>query len=72
MKYEFVQTIQVGQHILSDNEQIFIDNICKHATVGIIMTWSDIGQGGFLHVNNRDKEYLIGKIQKCGFKHNKE
>jgi len=36
------------------------------------MTWSNIGQGGYMHVNNRDQAYLIGKIQPYGFKYNEE
>jgi cyclopropane fatty-acyl-phospholipid synthase-like methyltransferase len=68
-KFDFVQSFEVGEHIFVEYEDNFIDNIARHATMGIVMSWSIIGQSGFMHVNNRDSEYIIGKLQKYGFRY---
>jgi hypothetical protein len=60
----------VGEHVFFEYEDNFIGNIANHATKGIVMSWSIIGQDGFLHINNRDNEYIIEKLKKYGFKYN--
>jgi hypothetical protein len=39
----------------------------SHAKKGIILSWGILGQTGFLHVNNRDNDYLIPKVEAYGF-----
>jgi len=34
------------------------------------MSWGIISQGGYLHVNNRPREYIIKKVEKYGFRFN--
>lgn len=65
--FDFVQSFEVGEHIYSSYEDTFIDNIVSHARLGIVLSWSIWGQIGFMHVNSRDNEYVIGKIEDRGF-----
>lgn len=70
-RYDFVQSFEVGEHIFSDFEDNFIENIVRHAEKGILMSWAVVGQPGYMHVNNRNNDYLIKKVEKLGFAYNK-
>jgi hypothetical protein len=37
-----------------------------------VLSWSVIGQLGYMHVNNRNNDYLIKKVEKLGFVYNKQ
>ncbi len=69
---DYVQTFEVGEHIPKKYESIFIENICNNAKKGIIMSWGLPGQGGDGHVNEKSTSYIIKKIEKYGFKLNRE
>lgn len=69
---DYVQTFEVGEHIPEKYESIFIENICNNAKKGIIMSWALPGQGGDGHVNEKSTSYIIKKIEKYGFKLNRE
>ena len=32
----------------------FLDNIVRHARIGVVLSWAVPGQGGFHHVNGRE------------------
>lgn len=65
--FDFVQSFEVGEHIYSVYEDTFIDNIVRHARLGLVFSWSVWGQIGFMHVNSRDCEYVIRKVEERGF-----
>ena len=69
---DYVQTFEVGEHIPEKYESIFIENICNNAKKGIIMSWALPGQGGDGHINEKSTSYIIKKIEKYGFKLNRE
>lgn len=69
---DYVQTFEVGEHIPIKYESIFIQNICKNAKKGIIMSWAIDGQGGDGHVNEKSTDDIIKLIENNGFKFNKE
>jgi len=69
---DYVQTFEVGEHIPEKYESIFIENICNNAKKGIIMSWGLPGQGGDGHINEKSTSYIIKKIEKYGFKLNRE
>lgn len=69
---DYVQTFEVGEHIPKKYESIFIENICNNAKKGIIMSWALPGQGGDGHVNEKSTTYIIEKIERYGFKLNRE
>jgi len=67
-QYECVISLEVGEHIPPEYEQIFIDNITKHSKQCIILSWALPGQGGAGHVNERDNSYIKNEFQKRGYK----
>lgn len=69
---DYVQSFEVGEHIPKKYESIFIENICNNAKKGIIMSWALPGQGGDGHINERSTLYIIRKIEKYGFKLNRD
>jgi hypothetical protein len=66
-EYDLVFSIEVGEHIPVEYEQIFIDNLCRAAKNYIILTWAYKWQGGIGHVNCRDDDYVINEMLKRGF-----
>jgi hypothetical protein len=68
-KYDWIVSLEVAEHIPQEYESIYLDNLVRHATQGIILSWSRIGQGGHSHVNNRNFDYVKQQVEKRGFKH---
>ena len=66
--YDWVISMEVAEHIPKEFEQIFIDNLTRHAKEGIILSWSVIGQEGHSHVNNQDLPYVEEQLKRRGFK----
>lgn len=70
IKFNCVISLEVGEHIPKQYEQIFIDNITKHTTNLLICSWAIPGQGGDGHVNCQTNEYIIGELVDRNFKIN--
>jgi hypothetical protein len=68
-KYECVLSLEVGEHIPKQYEDIFINNICKHSNKLIIISWAIIGQAGDGHVNCQNNDYIISKITEQKFEY---
>lgn len=66
-QYDCVLSLEVGEHIPAQYEQIFIDNVCKHSKNLIIISWAVVGQGGDGHVNCRNNDYIIREIERNYF-----
>lgn len=66
-KFDIVMSVEVGEHIPVEHEQVFIDNVCRHARKWIILTWAIEGQGGVGHVNCRNNDYIIGRMAERGW-----
>jgi cyclopropane fatty-acyl-phospholipid synthase-like methyltransferase len=64
---DLVISIEVGEHIPKEFEQIFIDNITKSATKNIILSWAIVGQGGMGHINCQNNDYIISEVTKRGW-----
>jgi hypothetical protein len=60
-------SLEVGEHIPVEFEQIFIDNICNNTKNMVIFSWAVEGQGGDGHVNCRNNDYIISEMTKRGF-----
>jgi len=65
--YDWVFSIEVGEHIPHDFEDVFIDNLVRAAHKGIVLTWAHIGQEGDGHVNCQNREYIEKKFKERGF-----
>jgi SAM-dependent methyltransferase len=70
--YDFVQSFEVGEHIYTEFEDVFISNLVWNAERGLILSWAVEGQNGFHHINTHNNDYIIAKIEGYGFKYNKE
>jgi len=67
-KRDWVLSLEVGEHIPSEFEDIFIDNLDKHNKEGMVISWAIEGQGGDGHVNCHNNDYVTNKICKLGYK----
>lgn len=68
-KYDCVLSLEVGEHIPKEYEWTFIQNIIKHASNFVILSWAIPGQGGHGHVNCVDNSYIKNIFENLGFEH---
>lgn len=71
-KFDCVLSLEVGEHIPKEYEDIFIDNLIKHSNGLIILSWATIGQGGHGHVNEQPNEYIENLFIQTEYKRNFE
>ena len=62
-------SLEVGEHIPQQYEQIFLDNVANHASMGVVLSWAVPDQPGRGHVNCRTNEYVKAEMDKRGFVH---
>ena len=67
---DYVQSFEVGEHIPIEKMEKFIDNICKTAKKGVIISWAVKGQGGDGHINEQDNNFIINQFKKRNFEYN--
>ena len=68
--YDWVMSLEVGEHIPAKYEDIYLDNLVRHAREGVVLSWATIGQGGFSHVNNKELKDVVAQMAKRGFSFN--
>ena len=61
--YDWVLSLEVGEHIPVEYEDVFVDNLKQHAYSGIVLSWSIPEYGGDGHVNPRNNDYIINKMK---------
>lgn len=66
LKYDFVLSLEVGEHIPKQYEQIFINNVCEFVKKDLVLSWAIPGQKGMGHVNERSNEYIIQQFEERG------
>jgi cyclopropane fatty-acyl-phospholipid synthase-like methyltransferase len=66
-KFDMVMSLEVGEHIPVEFEDVFIDNICRHSNQFLLLSWAIVGQGGDGHVNCRNNDYIIEKLKERNF-----
>jgi SAM-dependent methyltransferase len=66
-KFDLVLSLEVGEHIPVQYEQIFIDNLVNASREYIVLSWAIEGQPGVGHINCRNNDYLIYQLQLRGF-----
>ena len=69
--FDMVVSLEVGEHIPAEYEQIFIDNICKSSKKYVLLSWGVEGQPGVGHVNCRNNDYIIKEMERRGLRYNK-
>ena len=68
-KYDWVISLEVAEHIPKQFQDIYVDNLVRHANEGIILSWAKLGQGGHSHVNNKDFIDVKIIMEEKGFFH---
>lgn len=66
-KYDWVLSLEVGEHLPPEYERIFINNVVNNNCKGIILSWAVEGQGGYGHFNCRNNDYVKQQIMDCGY-----
>lgn len=67
-KFDCVLSLEVGEHLPKEYEQIYIDNITKHTNNLLILSWAVPNQGGDGHFNERENRYIINQLENKKFK----
>ncbi|XP_059177312.1 uncharacterized protein LOC131956750 isoform X2 [Physella acuta] len=68
--FDWVISVEVGEHIPAKFEDIYLDNLARHAREGIVLSWAVPGQGGLSHVNNKPLEAVVQQLKVRGFEIN--
>jgi cyclopropane fatty-acyl-phospholipid synthase-like methyltransferase len=66
-KYDWVMSLEVGEHIPKVFEDNFIGNLDMHNTKGIIISWAIPGQGGHGHYNEQPNHYIKTVFKALGY-----
>jgi hypothetical protein len=69
-KYDWVLTLEVGEHLPLEYESVFIDNIVNNSKRGIVLSWAVEGQAGHGHFNCRNNDYVKRAIMARGYRNN--
>jgi len=64
---DWVLSLEVGEHIPSKYEGMFIRNLHRHNCRGVILSWGILGQGGHNHINNHSNDYLSAVFVELGY-----
>lgn len=66
-KFDWVLSIEVGEHIPKKFEKKFIENLHIHNVKGIVLSWAVKGQGGFGHFNEQNNDYIKKVMMEYGY-----
>lgn len=64
---EWVLSLEVGEHIPSKYEGIFIRNLHRHNCKGLILSWGVPGQDGENHINLHSNTYVMNIFHSLGY-----
>jgi cyclopropane fatty-acyl-phospholipid synthase-like methyltransferase len=65
--FDWVMSIEVGEHLPPQFEDIFIHNLHNNNKCGIVLSWAIKGQGGHGHFNEQNNDYIKSKICDLGY-----
>lgn len=66
-KYDWVLSLEVGEHLPAQFEAQFLRTLHEHNTCGVLLSWAVEGQPGKGHVNGRNNDYVTAKMQGMGY-----
>lgn len=66
-KCDWLVCLEVGEHIPKTFEKVLVENIVRHASKGIILSWAIKGQGGDGHFNCQNNDYVKEMMSQYGF-----
>ena len=62
-QYDWVMSLEVGEHMPSEMAAALVDNLKRHAKCGIVLSWAIPGQGGHHHVNELSNADVISTFE---------
>tara|TARA_B100001989_G_C24550031_1_gene473758 strand:+ start:443 stop:1087 length:645 start_codon:yes stop_codon:yes gene_type:complete len=65
---DYVISLEVGEHISSKNEYMFVRNLHAHNCRGILLSWAKLHQGGHHHVNDHSRHYVTSLFTDLGYR----
>lgn len=65
--HDWVICMEVGEHVPKEFELSVIDNIHRHNSKGVILSWAVLGQHGIGHVNNHSNRYIKRLMRILGY-----
>ncbi len=65
--FDWVMSIEVGEHIPHQYEATYIENLMRHARQGIILSWAVKNQPGAGHFNCQDNDYIKAIFARYGY-----
>jgi cyclopropane fatty-acyl-phospholipid synthase-like methyltransferase len=65
--FDWVMSLEVGEHLPPQFEDIFIHNLHNNNKCGIVLSWAIKGQGGHGHFNEQNNDYIKSKICDLGY-----
>ena len=65
--FDWVLSLEVGEHLPQEYETIFIENLMRHAKKGIIVSWAIKNQGGTGHFNEQNNDYIKAIFANYGY-----
>lgn len=65
--FNCVLSLEVGEHVPKEYEQLYINNLVKYSNEYVIISWGVPGQGGYGHVNCQTNEYIKDEFKKRGY-----
>lgn len=74
--FDWVISIEVGEHIPKRFESVFLDNLVKMGRKGVVLSWAvaNVTYKGYkchLHVNEQSNEYIIKEMENRGGRYDK-
>jgi hypothetical protein len=66
-RFDWILSLEVGEHIPKEYEQAFINNLHRHNRRGVVLSWALEGQVGLGHVNGRDNGYVESQFRRLGY-----
>jgi cyclopropane fatty-acyl-phospholipid synthase-like methyltransferase len=66
-KYDWVLSLEVGEHIPKEHEATFINNLHTNNKEGIVLSWAIEGQGGNGHNNEQNNDYIKSIFKSLGY-----
>jgi hypothetical protein len=66
-QHDWVLSLEVGEHIPKEYENVFISNLKGENKEGVILSWAIEGQGGKSHVNEKSNDYIRRIFEEDGY-----
>lgn len=72
IQFDWIVCLEVGEHLPPSYETTLIQNLHRHNSKGIILSWAVKGQGGFGHFNEQNNDYIKKIMTNLGYINDEE